>query len=184
MPERVILGYRSDINQTAMWVSAPGKSARSTIKEDLLVDHEIYNNIYLMKGIITNPTLKNISRTDSIGAGTYCADLRWEGGGFVCYRWALENVVNPGVGTWEFTIPHNLGYTPRAHISVQADKPSTPIPQVFINSTNIVLRYYEALNGVVIDHVSYWGGDPAQLRPLYDMTFACTIHYSLFVRSI
>jgi hypothetical protein len=213
MAERVIVGYRSDIAQTALWVSAPGKSARSANKDDLLVDHEIYNNIYILKGYIPNPTLTCIADTHSTGStfvcdaynGSWggCSDYYYPGAqyhyvgndwlGNAKYQWCTfypttcasghaEQTVNNGVSTWEYKFPHNLGYTPRSHISVQANSPSTPVPQVFIDTTHIILRYYEMVNGAVAGGYALWGDVPTVNSST--MTFGCTIHYSLFARGI
>ena len=210
MAERIILGYRSDINQTGLWVSAPGKSARSTTPTDLIASPDKFLNSYVQKGFISSPTLSLVSDTHSTGS-TYvcdsyngdwsnCQDYYYPGAqyhqtgadkqGNAIYKWCTftatscasghtEQTANNGVGTYEYSIAHGLGYTPRAHISVQPTNPGDVVPQVFVTSSSIICRYYEAINGYVAgDHIAYWGTIDST------KSFSCNIHYALLVRSL
>lgn len=189
MSQRVIIGKRADINQTGMWISAPGKDATSANWDDLLVDTTRFNAQYVQKGMIINPTLPLISDTHSTGS-TYVCDV-WNGYWYPsdtawprvfvatsCQSGHNEQVANNGVATYQQSYYHGLGYRPLGLFSVQADQPATPVPQMVLDNNYIHLRYDEAANGYVAgDHIAYWGTTPSSY------TFNSRIYYTLFNRS-
>lgn len=212
MPKRVIIGHRSDINETGMWISAPGKDAASANSDDLLVDTTRFNIQYVQKGIIISPTLPLISDTHyTTYENVYVCDTwdgywgppggyRWEwvskwwqadGGDYewVWYdnntwyvycktgHWTQEQVAHNGIATYQQAYYHGLGYRPLGLFSVQADQPSTPVPQLFLDENYIYARYYEAANGQVFSGIAYFGTTPSSY------TFGCQIHYTLYNRS-
>lgn len=159
MAARVILGTRG--TDVGMWVSAPGKSATSTVYEDLLIDTTRINTQPLLKGLIENPIL-TFDNAQSL------------------YPQLIPNQVQryEGYITYVYQITHNLGFVPLCHLAISSSDGTFPYPLVKLTTTKIILFYKENW-GVYNTSIGAFVVDRATT-----ISFPCTFHYTLFRQAL
>lgn len=172
--ERIRLGQKD--GQVGLWISAPGKDISSTVFEDLLVDTTRINTQPLVKGFINGTTLNfDIARTEPIKAkqGLQLLINQTTGAAQYYLVWLT------GMACYSLTIPHNLGYIPLCHLSVQSPYAGTPYPSFYIDENYLRLIYYETWDVTA----PTWNGSTYTNNPdgkPDSYQFYCDFHYTLF----
>jgi hypothetical protein len=167
MVRRVIIGQRGA--DTGMWITPAGKDAATAIaNEDFLVNNSRLNTQPVFKGVIINPVVTYKSTTKY----TYLAIGLNQFGAFV------YNAPVNGVATFEATISHGLGYLPQCILSSTTEYPGSPCPNIFIDTNNIYLRYYEK-----DEYYTPQIGFNYEVPKPSALTMYCTVHYTLFAQA-
>lgn len=172
MVKRIIIGTNG--LDVGMWVSKPTKAADSTVYDDLLIDTTRINTQPILKGLLVNPTLNyNTTLSQAI---TTNVSLAYDPLYNTYYNVAFAQ---PGWATWDYIINHNIGYIPLCHISISSANAGEAYPQVYLTTTQLILRYTEYKDAETAWNGAYYQTLTEDGRPA-TYTFNCNIGYTLF----